>query len=73
MVPIVAHVVYDVLTFLEVHQRATAQLKTALEGVLPQKEQVTRAARFSRAAVAATAAVPRLRLMLACFVPREAA
>lgn len=39
--PIVAHVVYDLLTFLEVHQRATAQLKTALEGNLPQKDQVT--------------------------------
>lgn len=38
--PIVAHVVYDLLTFLEVHQRATAQLKTTLEGNLPQKEQV---------------------------------
>ena len=43
MVPIVAHVVYDLLTFLEVHQRATTQLKTTLEGNLPQKEQVTHA------------------------------
>lgn len=40
LVPIVAHVVYDLLTFLEVHQRATAQLKTTLEGNLPQKAQV---------------------------------
>eukprot|EP00752_Nemacystus_decipiens_P008304 g7423.t1 len=39
LVPIVAHVVYDLLTFLEVHQRATEQLKTTLEGSLPQKEQ----------------------------------
>lgn len=39
LVPIVAHVVYDFLTFVEVHQRATAQLKTTLEGNLPQKEQ----------------------------------
>lgn len=40
LVPIVAHVVYDFLTFVEVHQRATAQLKTTIEGALPQKEQV---------------------------------
>lgn len=40
LVPVVAHVVYDVLTFLEVHQRATAQLKTTLEGNLPKKRQV---------------------------------
>lgn len=39
LVPIVAHMVYDLLTFLEVHQRATAQLKTTLEGNLPQKQQ----------------------------------
>lgn len=42
LVPIVAHVVYDFLTFVEVHQRATAQLKTSLEGNLPQKEQARR-------------------------------
>ena len=40
LVPIVAHVVYDLLTFLEVHQRATAQLEPAIKGNLPQKEQV---------------------------------
>ncbi|CAM9829399.1 unnamed protein product [Pylaiella littoralis] len=39
LVPSVAHVVYDLLTFLEVHQRATAQLKSTLEGKLPQKQQ----------------------------------
>ncbi|CAM9094990.1 unnamed protein product [Scytosiphon promiscuus] len=42
LVPIVAHVVYDFLTFVEVHQRATAQLKTTIEGDLPQKEQEKR-------------------------------
>lgn len=42
VVPIVAHVVYDLLTFLEVHQRATAQLEPAVNGTLPPKEQVTR-------------------------------
>lgn len=40
LVPIVAHVVYDLLTFLEVHQRATAQLETAVKGNLPQKQLV---------------------------------
>lgn len=40
LVPIVAHVVYDLLTFLEVHQRATAQLEPAVKGDLPKKEQV---------------------------------
>ncbi|CAM9942085.1 unnamed protein product, partial [Hapterophycus canaliculatus] len=42
LVPIVAHVVYDFLTFVEVHQRATAQLKITIEGNLPQKEQEKR-------------------------------
>lgn len=40
LVPIIAHVVYDFLTFVEVHQRATAQLQTTINGDLPQKEQV---------------------------------
>lgn len=39
-VPIIAHVVYDLLTFLEVHQRATAQLEISLNGDVQQKEQV---------------------------------
>ncbi|CAM9705136.1 unnamed protein product [Ectocarpus sp. 13 AM-2016] len=42
LVPIIAHVLYDLLTFLEVHQRATAQLETTLRGDLPQKEQEKR-------------------------------
>lgn len=40
IVPIVAHVVYDLLTFLEVHQRATAQLELILKGDAPGKEEV---------------------------------
>ena len=44
LVPIVAHVIYDFLTFVEVHNRATAQLKTSLERDLPQKAQGKRAA-----------------------------
>lgn len=41
LVPIVAHVVYDLLTFLEVHYRATAQLETNLTGLTPEKEAVS--------------------------------
>lgn len=40
LVPVVAHVVYDLLTFLEVHQRATAQLELTLKGNLPGQEEV---------------------------------
>lgn len=43
LVPIVAHIFYDFLTFVEVHQRATAQLQLTLKGDIPQ-EQLVRAA-----------------------------
>ena len=39
-VPIVAHIVYDLLTFLEVHNRATAQLQVTLKGRLPEDRKV---------------------------------
>ncbi|CAM9335188.1 unnamed protein product [Ascophyllum nodosum] len=39
-VPIVAHIVYDLLTFLEVHNRATAQLQVTLKGRLPEDRKL---------------------------------
>lgn len=42
LVPIVAHVVYDLLTFLEVHQRATEQLERSIKGDLPEERQASR-------------------------------
>lgn len=38
LVPIIAHVVYDLLTFLEVHQRATAQLEVNMSDLSPEKQ-----------------------------------
>lgn len=41
LVPIIAHVVYDLLTFLEVHQRATAQLEVNMSDLSPEKQVVS--------------------------------
>ncbi|CAM9468571.1 unnamed protein product [Choristocarpus tenellus] len=45
-VPTVAHVVYDLLTFLEVHNRATAGIEVAMTGPqIEEKEVVQRVRR----------------------------
>lgn len=71
MVPIVAHVVYDLLTFLEVHQRATAQLENTMTGNLPQKQQVLCGMVHNRAAVTPATTSITLRVDTSWYVSYE--